>query len=41
MEVARAGSDVLWDRVVGREVDAGEVYEDEVSAFGEGVLDLR
>ena len=41
MEVARAGSDVFWNWVVGREVDAGEIYEDEVSAFGEGVLGLR
>lgn len=40
MEVSRALGDVWWERIIWREADLGEVGEDEVAAFGFGVLGL-
>ena len=38
LEVAGPASDVRWEGVVGRKLHLGEVDEDEVAAFGLGVL---
>ena len=38
LEVARSASDVRWEGVVGGELYLGQVDEDEVAAFGLGVL---
>lgn len=38
LEVARPAGDVRGERVIGGELDFGQVDEDEVAAFGDGVL---